>query len=337
MNVRYFDGQSGAEHQATLRREGPDLVIAGSAGIHARWRLARIRAGKPDPDGVIAVWCKGESGRVLAHQTAMLPELVRRRSALEPLAWLAVAMSVFAAGAFVVRTPGLAAKLVPRSVENQLGAVTEAALVKPHGTCRGAQGQRALERLEMRLAHSAGVDGAIRVVVADDPMVNALALPGNRVVIMKGLIAQAEDSNQLAGVMAHETAHIAGRDPLNQLVRNLGIRAIAAMFGLDLGLGNMSSLAGQLVSLSYSRDVERAADHNGVKYLEASGLRSDGLAAFFATLAAHEDDGGIPVFLSDHPLTSDREKLSAGSRQGADAMTHGDWQAVRKMCEPAAA
>jgi beta-barrel assembly-enhancing protease len=333
MSVRYFDGQSGAEHRAMLRREGPDLVIASTAGVHARWPLARLRAGKQDPDGVISVWCKGESGRLLAHHTALPPGLVRRGSPLGPLAWLAVAMTVVAAGAVVVRAPGLAMKLVPRSVEEQLGAVTEAVLVKPHRTCRGAQGQRALERLETRLAQSARVDGPIRVVVLDDPRVNALALPGGRIVVMKGLIEQTDDSNQLAGVMAHETAHIAGHDPFNQLVRNLGIRAIAAMFGVDLGLGNMSSLAGQLVSLSYSRDVERAADRNGVKYLEASGLRSDGLAAFFATLAEHEDDGGMPVFLSDHPLTLDREKQNAGSPLGDDAMTDGDWQAVRAMCK----
>lgn len=316
-----------------LRREGPDLVILGPAGVHARWPLARLRSGKQDPDGVISVWCKGETGRLLAYHTEMPPGLVRRASLLGPLAWLAVAVAVFAAGAVVVRTPGLAAKLVPRSVEEQLGAVTEAVLVKPRRTCSGAQGQRALERLETRIAHSAGVDGPIHVVVLDDPMVNALALPGNRIVIMKGLIEQTDDSNQLAGVVAHETAHIAGHDPLNQLVRNLGIRAIAAMFGVDLGLGNMSSLAGQLVSLSYSRDVERAADQNGVKYLAASGLRSDGLAAFFATLPEHQDDGGIPVFLSDHPLTSDRGKLNAGSPLGEDAMTDGDWRAVRAMCE----
>jgi beta-barrel assembly-enhancing protease len=333
MNVRYFDGQSGTEHLAILRREGPDLVIAGPAGIYVRWPLARIRVGKPDPDGVIAVWCKGGPARVLAHRTAMLPELVRRRSALEPLAWLAVAVAAFAAGAVVVRTPELAARIVPRSVEDQLGVVTEAVLVQPHHVCRGAQGQRALERLEMRIAQSAGIGGPIHVVVLDDPMVNALALPGDRVVIMKGLVEQTGDSNQLAGVMAHETAHIAGHDPLHQLVRNLGIRAIAAMFGVDMGLGNMSSLAGQLVSLSYSRDVERAADQSGVKYLAASGLRSDGLAAFFAALPEHKADGGVAVFLSDHPLTADREKLNAGSPFGEDAMTHDDWQAVRAMCE----
>jgi beta-barrel assembly-enhancing protease len=286
VTVRYFDGQSGAEHAVTLRCEGADLVIAGPAGIYVRWPLARIRVGKPDPDGVITVWCKGESARVLAHRAAMLPELVRRRSALEPLAWLAVALAVFAAGAVVVRTPELAAKIVPRSVEDQLGAVTEAVLVQPHRICRGAQGQRALERLETRIAQSAGIGGPIHVVVLDDPMVNALALPGDRMVIMKGLIGQTGDSNQLAGVMAHETAHIAGHDPLNQLVRNLGIRAIAAMFGVDMGLGNMSALAGQLVSLSYSRDVEHAADQSGVKYLAASGLRSDGLAAFRSTPGA---------------------------------------------------
>ncbi|WP_233864702.1 hypothetical protein [Paraburkholderia adhaesiva] len=49
---------------------------------------------------------------------------------------------------------------------------------------------------------------------------------------------------------------------------------------MDLGLGNVSSLAGQLVSLSYGRDMERVTDLRGAKYLEASGLRSDGWRLF---------------------------------------------------------
>lgn len=80
--------------------------------------------------------------------------------------------------------------------------------------------------------------------------------------------------------MAHETGHIARRDPLTALFRGAGIALISTTLGIHLGFADVSSLAGRLVGLLYSRDMERLADANGVAYLQASGLRSDGLAGF---------------------------------------------------------
>lgn len=130
------------------------------------------------------------------------------------------------------------------------------------------------------------------------------------------------DSDQLAGVMAHETGHIARRDPLTALFRGAGIALISTTLGIHLGFADVSSLAGRLVGLLYSRDMERLADANGVAYLQASGLRSDGLAGFFALTGKRSGSAsGAIEFLSDHPRTLDREKRSQGSPVGESALT----------------
>ena len=115
------------------------------------------------------------------------------------------------------------------------------------------------------------------------------------------------------------------------MFRSAGITLISTTLGIHLGFADVSSLAGRLVGLSYSRDMERLADANGVAYLQASGLRSDGLAGFFA-LTEKRNGSGTIGFLSDHPRTLDREKLNQGSPVGESALTAQQWAAVRAMC-----
>ena len=129
--------------------------------------------------------------------------------------------------------------------------------------------------------------------------------------------------------MAHETGHIARRDPLVALLRRTGVNAFSTTFGVV----DMSSLAGHLVGPSYSREIERLTDANSVACLRASGLRSDGLAEFFAAID-EQDCGanGVIALLSDHPRTIARETESRRSPLGDSALTAPQRTAVRTMC-----
>jgi predicted Zn-dependent protease len=101
------------------------------------------------------------------------------------------------------------------------------------------------------------------------------------------------------------------RDPLVALIRGAGIGVISATLGINAGFADMSSLAGRLAGLSYSREVERLADANGgVAYLQASGLRSDGLAVFFAMADALADKrgGSAGARISVGPSTDSRAR-----------------------------
>jgi beta-barrel assembly-enhancing protease len=336
--LRYFDGRTATAHDATLHIDGDVLIIGAADGEHARWPLRKVRHGAPDPDGVVALSCRGEAGRVLAHRRA-LPSALRGRDGKGARAvWMSLAALTF--GLLIVciavlRDPARLSAFVPHAAEARLGDFAETSLTDSSRACDGVAGQQALERLEARIGRAAGLDAPVRIVVLDKPLANAFALPDSRMILMRGLIAQAGDANQLAGVMAHETGHIANRDPLNGLIRQWGIGAIAASFGVQLGVGDLSSMAGRLVGMSYTRDVERAADAHGIAYLRASGLRSDGLAAFFHSMRKQSIDGGLPRFLSDHPPTPEREAMNAGSPTGDDAMSPAEWRAVQSMCGPA--
>jgi Zn-dependent protease with chaperone function len=341
--ARFYDGRNAAAHAATLRWSDASLSIDGVAGELAVWPRAQLVVGEGDPEGRVALSCKGEPGRVSIDAAALPARITpRRMKRRHYLGWMAVGVvALVLAFVLVVRLPAVGATLVPRSAENQLGEMVEAVVAGKHKVCRGEDGQRALGRLEARLAHAAGIAQPVQLEVIDRNMVNALTLPGARMVIMRGLIERVGNADQLAGVMAHETGHIARRDPLVALIRGAGIGVISATLGINLGFADVSSLAGRLVGLSYSREMERLADANGVAYLQASGLRSDGLAGFFALADTRKDKrddtrdgsaGAVVEFLSDHPRTSDRQMQNQGSPLGESALTPREWAAVRSMC-----
>lgn len=339
LEARYFDGRSAAAYRATLRWSDAFLSIDGVAGELAVWPRARLIVGEPDPDGRVTLSCQGELGRVSTGIDALPPEIAAqvttpRKRRRQYLGWALVGVATLAVAlALVTKLPAVGAALMPRSAENQLGEMVETVVVGKHRVCVGAEGQQALEQLEARLARAAGIAEPVRLVVIDSKTANALTLPGGRMVIMRGLVQRVGSADQLAGVMAHETGHIARRDPVVALFRGAGIGLISATLGVNLGFVDVSSLAGRLVGLSYSRDMERLADANGVAYLQASGLRSDGLAGFFALTEKREGSASAAIeFLSDHPRTDDREKRSQGSPLGESALTAQQWAAVRSMC-----
>ncbi|MFT4070269.1 M48 family metallopeptidase [Paraburkholderia sp.] len=341
--TRYYDGCNAVAHAATLRWSDAFLAIlaiGGEAGELAVWPRERLAVSDPDPDGRVVVSCKGEPGRVMTDARAVPARMAARRTRWRHyLGWTMVGVAAMVTGvALVVGLPPVGAALVPRSAEARLGDRVETLVVGKYRVCGGADGQRALEQLETRLAHAAKITGPVRLVVIDSGRINAVTLPGARVVIMRGLLDHVDNADQLAGVMAHETGHIARRDPLVTLFRSAGIHAVGALLGFNVGFADASSLAGRLVGLSYSREMERAADANGVAYLQASGLRSDGLAAFFASMEKQADrssgnTSGLLGFFSDHPRTDDREKRSRGSPLGESALTARQWAAIRAMCD----
>ncbi|KAF0116557.1 MAG: peptidase M48 family protein [Rhodospirillaceae bacterium] len=128
------------------------------------------------------------------------------------------------------------------------------------GECTETAGRTALETLMGRLATAAGVEASVlRLHILKSTAVNAFVLPGGHIVVMDGLIQAAEEPDDLAGVLAHEMAHIAHRHTVRQMVRHMGLGLI-----VDTATGGMGGEIGRLLlTLSYSRDDEREADRGG--------------------------------------------------------------------------
>jgi predicted Zn-dependent protease len=172
----------------------------------------------------------------------------------------------------------------------------------------------------------------VRIAVIDSPIVNALTLPGGRVLVMRGLIRRIDDGAELAGVIAHELGHVAHHDATTLMLRQLGIGFVMALLGWNDALGGVGEIAQNLATLSYSRRAEAAADAAAEAFLTRAGLRADGLGRFFARLEAIEGHGSIPL-LASHPSTEERRARATVSTAGTPPLSDAEWVAVRRMCD----
>lgn len=150
---------------------------------------------------------------------------------------------------------------------------------------------------------------------ADYREINAFALPGGPVWIHRGVIHAAGNESQVAGVLAHEIAHIAQRHAADQLTKatmaNWGLGLLGAFLGNSGGAGAAQAAAGLLtngVFLKFSRDDEREADQVGLQMLTRAGWDARGMTELFETLRreANRDPGSVEVFFSTHPSPQDR-------------------------------
>ncbi len=144
--------------------------------------------------------------------------------------------------------------------------------------------------------------------------VNAFALPGGPTFVFSGLVREADNEAELAGVLAHEMAHVILRHGTNQVSKATLIQIPAEVAGVAAGQGAI----GQIVQvglgvglnglfLSYSREAENQADALGARIMAQAGYNPIEMAAFFEKLQA-SGGPGVPQFLSSHPSPGNRVK-----------------------------
>ena len=144
------------------------------------------------------------------------------------------------------------------------------------------------------------------VTVADNDVVNALALPGGRIVVFSGLLKQVRSENELAMVLGHELGHFAHRDHLRGMGRGLGVAlAVAMIFGRDSAAAGFAANLVHGLEMRYSQRQEGNADAFGLDLLVAGYGHAGGATDFFSRLAG-ESDGKIAYVLASHPHPEDR-------------------------------
>lgn len=135
---------------------------------------------------------------------------------------------------------------------------------------------------------------------------NAFALPGGTVVVTDQLVQEFGDPDILAGVLGHEIGHVTGDHGLRQLYRSVGFYVLVALIAGDTGpiLEDVLFEGGAIVSLSFSRKHEAAADAFGLRLAEDSGHDPAGLLTFFESLPdSKETRSG---WLASHPASGAR-------------------------------
>jgi predicted Zn-dependent protease len=141
-------------------------------------------------------------------------------------------------------------------------------------------------------------------ITLDSDVINAFALPGGKVFISRGLLAQFDNEAQVAGVLGHEIGHITARHVDERISQ-----AMAIDLGLQLGGGLTESeiavAAGQLFGqgylLKFSRDQESEADRQGLKYMTQSGYDPQGMVQVMNVLISASGGSSPPEILSTHP------------------------------------
>lgn len=160
----------------------------------------------------------------------------------------------------------------------------------------------------------------IGLVIIKDPQINAFAVPGGLFALNTGLITSAKNLDEIAGVMAHEIAHVSQRhySRSQEAFKGQGLLALAGILvgaaiasqadgnaGAAVMMGTQAALMDK--QLSYSRNQEREADRIGMQFMYAAGYNPQSMADYFETMhRATSRVSFLPDFWFTHPLTTER-------------------------------
>ncbi|NDQ58800.1 MAG: M48 family metalloprotease [Acidipila sp.] len=172
-----------------------------------------------------------------------------------------------------------------------------------------------VNKIGQNLVRNSDAKVPFTIKVIDSDEIQAFALPGGFFYVNSGLILRADEESELAGVMAHEIAHVTARHGTRNASKGelANLLMIPAMIFLPGGWAGYGIYQGlnvliPLQFLKFSRDAEREADFLGLEYMYKAGYDPNSYVTFFEKVQAEERrrPGSIPKAFSSHPPTPDR-------------------------------
>jgi Zn-dependent protease with chaperone function len=335
-----YDGDTALRHPVEATRDGVNLLIRFEDGdtlalaplrlVHIESRSGHEVYGRPDLEG----WRLGIPAADAKELGPVLPAQQRYGRWIDRVGLVPAALTFVAVSAAIVfagwRMPVWLAPHIPVQWEKDYGD----ALVGDLGGkyCNGPGGQAALNKLAAKLSPAAA-GLKIRVVKID--MVNAAALPGGTIIIFEELLSESDAPEDMAGVLAHELAHVERRHVTQAMIRDLGLGLVVSAFGGNTG-GNINGL----LAAGYSRGSEREADADAIAKLRNAGIDPLPTANFFKKLGEQEAKLGRVAeslsYISTHPMSAERQKAFADSREKgrayAPALSSEEWRALFNIC-----
>ena len=309
-----YDGVHAERYAAEVEPLGRDAIRVTPDGADpVELAMGELAIADEDKRQLI-VSRRGQSGwRLIFDQPvdpafrALLPDAPRYGGWIDRFGLIkaTVVLSVVAASVLVIGhvAPRWIAPFVPPSWERNIGD----AIVGDFGDlrCRSPKGDAALNALVERLDPGATAAGAsqIRIAALHVDVFNAAAIPGAHIIVFKGAIDETPNPDAMAGILAHEIAHVRRRHVTEALVRELGIGALIRTFA-----GGIGANAEQVVGLSFTRANEAQADADAIATLRRVGIDPRPTAALFEKLSSKEggDTKGALEFLESHPGSKSR-------------------------------
>jgi Zn-dependent protease with chaperone function len=346
----YFDGMSSRRRAVTLKFSDR-LEISDHEQTLTAWDYADIRRAD-SPSGMLRVGCPTVSAlaRLEVRDGGLASELVSRCARLDEntpgrrgvaiiVGWsIAAAVSIVAVVLFGL--PLLAdrlAPLVPEVFERRLGDAADGQIKKMFDAkaCENPAGQRAFVKLVTAIRESAGLDTSVQSGVLSSSIPNAFALPGGRVYLFDGLLAKADNADEIAGVLAHELGHLKHRDSMRGLIRDGSTSfLIGLLFGDITGSSALIFGSRTLVTSSHSREAEHNADGFAIDVMHRLGRPAKPTGELLLRVTGKEGKG--LSIISSHPLSEDR--LARMSREdksggGPPLLTPEEWRSLKSICD----
>ena len=327
-----FDPRTGSTTRVSARVFGSSLEVLcpGEDALRIDPGRAELRAGGWDDAQVQIVW-PGEGGSyaLIVTDSAAIAELARvprfqealgtagrvqTRSASRGRLTMLIVVLIFllplvvVAAIYVKRDAivDIVLQRIPTSVDQEVGRLFEGELTKATALPPAHEAVVAVNTIVARLrASSPGPGFDFRVAVQKNKEINAFAAPGGLIVVYSGLLTEAGSPEEIAGVLAHEMAHVTRRHSMRQMIYAAGI---LPLMGFLIGQPDAAAIfqdVSQLSELKFSREQESDADSTGFDTLIAARLKPEGMALFFDRLAKR-DGPSVPSFLATHPASAER-------------------------------
>jgi Zn-dependent protease with chaperone function len=354
----YYDGKTARDNTVRVTYANGQVSFSGSTLAPQLWPAASLRAIEPyHGHGPLRlthdqrsterlIIPAGEFARRLVEEVASLQPVPVSHALRRFAGWTIGGLAAIAGVAWLVLefAPSRVAGMLPHSFTARMGKDVEAMLVEKARVCAAPAGQAALSTMVARLLAADPKLPPLTIQVYDMSLVNAFTVAGGRVVLTRGLIGDAGNADEVAGVLAHEIGHAALLHPEAQLVRVLGLDIVLKLFSGGASGNTAASVAGLAAILRSSREAERDADGYARKLMQDAHLDPSGLKTFFEALlkkhggAASENAaiGSIGNVFSTHPGLEERiqefKPLPAGASV-KPVLSSAEWAALRDICK----
>lgn len=368
MVARTYEG--GAFHPAFPKGRGSGAITVGQLSVRFTGKAGELEM----PLAGLDISLGGASDRVIFFKHPSLPETalhttdhdilkeqaflnhpellghigkVHGKKRFNMAVWMTVlgVITALVVGLFAARDPmvNAIANQIPPEWEVKMGETAFSAITASTPPIEDAQLEKQLDALTAPLLRGIGPQPyPFHFHIVEDNTINAFALPGGHVVIHSELILKAKSPEEVAGVLAHEIAHVMKRHSVRNVLKTMGTYFLFRMLLRDMSdlIGVLTSNARYLMNQKFSRDYEREADDTGWGYLVAADIDPHGMITFFETLKQEQDNNPIAAvqdslaILNTHPATSERiarlealaQELPKGKKYQAFDLNFEDFQ-----------